>query len=59
MSTGSIIFIVVVLFVLFIALILLFSGLYVVKQQTVAILNDSVSIKKHQHLGLTLKFHLV
>ncbi len=59
MSTGSIIFIVVVLFVLFIALILLFSGLYVVKQQTVAIIEPFGKYQKHQHLGLTLKFHLV
>ncbi len=47
MSTGSIIFIVVVLFVLFIALILLFSGLYVVKQQTVAIIERFGKYQKH------------
>ena len=55
MSTGSIIFIVVVLFVLFIALILLFSGLYVVKQQTVAIIERFGKYQKTSTSGINFK----
>jgi len=54
MSTGSIIFIVVVLFVLFIALILLFSGLYVVKQQTVAIIERFGKYQKTSTSGINI-----
>ena len=55
MSTGSIIFIVVVLFVLFITLILLFSGLYVVKQQTVAIIERFGKYQKTSTSGINFK----
>lgn len=55
MSTGSIIFIVVVLFVLFIALILLFSGLYVVKQQTAAIIERFGKYQKTSTSGINFK----
>lgn len=55
MSTGLNIFIVVVLFVLFIALILLFSGLYVVKQQTVAIIERFGKYQKTSTSGINFK----
>ncbi len=58
MVLGPIVFIGSFLFFVLIALILIASGLYVVKQQTVAIIERFGKYQKHPLQVLTLKYHL-
>ncbi len=58
MVLGPIVFIGSFLFFVLIALILIASGLYVVKQQTVAIIERFGKYQKHLLQVLTLKYHL-